>query len=105
MRIAVMGPGGLGGRYAVILAQGGEEVSLIARSAHLEAIRAKGLTLRDGDVDVTVQIVATDDPSEVGPVDLVLFCVKTYDLGAAAEQTRPMVGDDTIGSDGTERGG
>ena len=96
MRIAVVGPGGLGGRYGVILAQAGEEVSLIARGAHLRAIREKGLTLRDGDVDVTVEIPATDDPSEVGPVDLVLFCVKTYDLGAAAEQTRPMVGDDTM---------
>ena len=53
------------------------------------------MTLRDRDVDVTVQIPATDDPSEVGPVDLVLFCVKTYDLGAAAE-TSSMVGDDTM---------
>ena len=66
MRIAVVGPGGLGGRYGVILAQAGEEVSLIARGAHLRAIREKGLTLRDGDVDVTVEIPATDDPSEVG---------------------------------------
>ena len=96
MHIAVMGPGGLGGRYAVILAQAGEEVSLIARGAHLKAIREKGLTLRDGDVDTTVQIQATDDPSEVGQVDLVLFCVKTYDLDQAAELTQPMVGDDTM---------
>ena len=96
MRIAVMGPGGLGGRYAVILAQAGEEVSLIARGAHLEAIREKGITLRDGDVDVTVQITATNDPSEIGAVDLVLFCVKTYDLDQAAEQLRPIVGDDTM---------
>ena len=67
MRIAVVGPGGLGGRYGVILAQAGEEVSLIARGAHLKAIREKGLTLRERrDVDVTVEIPATDDPSEVG---------------------------------------
>ena len=52
--------------------------------------------LRDGDVDVTVQIVATDDPSEIGPVDLVMFCVKTFDLDQAAEQIRPIVGDDTM---------
>lgn len=96
MRVAVMGPGGLGGRYGVILARGGEDVSLIARGAHLQAIRERGLTLRDGDSDVTVRIRATDDPGEIGPVDLVLFCVKTYDLVSAAEQTRPLVGDETM---------
>ncbi len=96
MRIAVVGPGGLGGRYAVILAQAGEDVALIARGAHLQAIRENGLTLRDGDVDTTVQLQATDDPSEVGPVGLVLFCVKTYDLESAAQLTRPMVGGDTM---------
>ena len=97
MRIAVVGPGGLGGRYAVLLALAGEDVSVVARGAHLEAIRKKGLTLRHLDEDVaTVKMTATNDPAEVGPVDLVLFCVKTYDLETAAWQARPLVGDDTI---------
>ena len=97
MRIAVVGPGGLGGRYAVLLAQGGEDVSLIARGAHLEAIREKGLTLRHFDEDVaTVKMTATSDPDEVGLVDLVLFCVKTYDLETAARQARSLVGDETV---------
>ena len=97
MRIAVVGPGGLGGRYAVLLALAGEDVSVIARGAHLEAIREKGLTLRHLDEEVaTVKIPATNDPADVGPVDLVLFCVKTYDLETAARQARPLVGDETI---------
>ena len=97
MRIAVVGPGGLGGRYAVLLAQAGEDVSVIARGAHLEAIRERGLTLRHFDEEVaTVKMTATNDPAEVGPVDLVLFCVKTYDLETAAQQARPLVRDETV---------
>jgi 2-dehydropantoate 2-reductase len=97
MRIAVVGPGGLGGRYAVLLSLAGEEVSVIARGAHLEAILRKGLTLRHLDDEVArVKIAATTDPAEVGPVDLVLFCVKTYDLETAAARARPLVGDDTV---------
>jgi 2-dehydropantoate 2-reductase len=44
----------------------------------------------------TVPVRATDDPSEVGPVDLILFCVKTYDTDAAAESVRPLVRPDTV---------
>ena len=87
MRIAIVGPGSLGGQYGHILTDGGQEVVLIARGDHLAAIQKSGLTLRDGDDEVTVRIEATDDPSAVDPVDLVLFCVKTYDLEEAAEKT------------------
>ncbi len=97
MRIAVVGPGGLGGRYAVLLALAGEDVSVIARGAHLDAIQKKGLTLKHFDDEVaTVDVMATTDPGDVGPVDLVLFCVKTYDLETAAQQADPLVGSDTI---------
>ncbi len=97
MRIAVVGPGGLGGRYAVLLAQAGEEVSVIARGTHLEAIREKGLTLRRFEEEVaTVKMPATDDPGEVGPVDLVLFCVKAYDLESAATRALPLVAEHTV---------
>lgn len=97
MRIAVVGPGGLGGRYAVVLARSGEEVSVIARGAHLEAIREKGLTLRRFEEEVaTVKMPATDNPGEVGPVDLVLFCVKAYDLESAATTALPLIGENTV---------
>ena len=97
MRIAVVGAGGMGGFFGGVLARGKKDVTFIARGAHLEAMHSKGLTVKSevfGDFSIPVQ--ATDDPREVGPVDLVLFCVKTYDLEAAAEQARSLLEEDTL---------
>jgi len=92
-----MGAGGTGGYLGALLARAGEEVTLIARGTHLEAIRTSGLTLKSRLAgDFTLRVKATDDPGEVGPVELVLFCVKAYDTPTAAEQIRPMVGPDTM---------
>jgi 2-dehydropantoate 2-reductase len=97
MRIAVMGTGALGGYYGGLLARAGEEVTCIARGAHLEAIRNNGLTVRSSrHGEFAVSPAATSDPAAVGPVDLVLFCVKAYDLEPAAEAIRPMVGPETM---------
>ena len=97
MRIAIMGAGGLGGAFGGLLARAGEDVSFVARGAHLEAIRSRGLTMKSPGVDdVTIQVTATDDPAEVGPVDLILFSVKLYDLERAADQMRPMIGPETV---------
>ena len=97
MRVAVMGSGGLGGFFGGLLARAGEDVTFIARGAHLEAIRASGLTVKSELVgEFSVPARATSDPAEIGPVDLVLFTVKTYDLDAAMEQIRPLVGPETI---------
>lgn len=97
MRIAVMGAGGQGGLFGGLLAKAGEEVTLIARGAHLEAIQSRGLTLKsDKGVDTTIMVNATSNPAEVGPVDLVLFSVKTYDLDAAAEQALPLMEKKTV---------
>ena len=96
MRIAVIGAGGTGGYFGGLLARAGEDVAFVARGANLEAIRARGLTVESriaGTFNVSVR--ATDDPSEVGPVDLILFCVKTYDTDAAAEGARPLLGPGT----------
>jgi 2-dehydropantoate 2-reductase len=80
-----------------VLARGGQEVTLIARGAHLKAIRAKGLTVKSQVLDdFTIPVQATDDAGEVGLVDLVLFCVKTYDIETAAEQSRPLFGENTL---------
>jgi 2-dehydropantoate 2-reductase len=110
MRVAVMGSGGTGGYFGGLLARAGEEVTFLARGPHLEAIRARGLTVRSRiSGGFTVPASATDDPAAVGPVDLVLFCVKAYDTDAAARAIRPLVGAGTTilpvqnGIDGAER--
>src|SRR5215210_3704308 len=97
MRIVVIGAGGTGGYFGGLLARAGEDVTFIARGAHLEALRARGLTVESRLAGTfTLPVRATDDPSEVGPVDLILFCVKTYDTDAAAESIRPLVHPETI---------
>ena len=96
MRIAVMGTGGLGGYLGGRLAHAGQDVTFIARGQRLHAMRENGLQIRSSDGDFTIKPVrATDVPAEVGSVDLVLFCVKTYDAQRAAEMMRPLVGPQT----------
>lgn len=92
MRIAVMGSGGVGGYFGGLLARAKEDVTFIARGAHLEAIKKIGLQVKSVVGDFHVHPKATHDPADVGPVDLILFCVKAYDTEAAGAQIRPMVG-------------
>jgi 2-dehydropantoate 2-reductase len=88
-----MGSGGLGGYFGALLARGGADVSFIARGGHLEAMRRGGLRVDGGpDPFHLEQVNATDDPEEVGPVDLVMVCVKLWDTEAALRQLRPLVG-------------
>lgn len=103
MKIAVMGTGGVGGYFGGMLAQAGHDVTFIARGSHLAAIRDNGLQVKTvhGDFTVgpgrrTAVPLATDDPSDVGPVDLVLFCVKTYHTKEAGHAIAPLIGDDTV---------
>lgn len=97
MRIAVMGPGALGGFFGGLLARAGEDVTLIARGETLHAIQANGLTVKSGTIgNFTVYPAVTEHPGALAPVDLVLFCVKTYDLESAAQQLLPIVERDTI---------
>jgi len=96
MRVAVVGAGGIGGYCGGLLARGGADVTLVARGAHLRALQEQGLTLKSQRFGTfTVGVPATDDPARVGRADLVLFCVKAYDLEAAARQCRPLVGPET----------
>jgi 2-dehydropantoate 2-reductase len=97
MKVAVMGAGALGGFFGGKMAASGEEVWLIARGAHLEAMKRDGLRILspNGDLHVT-DIGVTDDPAEVGPVDVVLFMVKNVDVEGAAEAIKPMLGPDTF---------
>jgi len=88
-----MGSGGLGGYFGALLARGGAEVSFIARGAQLQAIRREGLRIEGGpDPFVLEDVRVTDDPGELGPVDLVMVCVKLWDTEATLEQLRPVVG-------------
>jgi 2-dehydropantoate 2-reductase len=96
LRIAIMGSGGVGGYLGARLAAAGEDVTFIARGAHLAAIRADGLRLESARGDVSLRPTrASDDPATVGPVDLVLFAVKLYDTEAAAAAIRPLLGPHT----------
>lgn len=96
MRIAVMAAGAVGGYFGARLAAAGHDVFFIARGAHLAAIRAHGLTIEStlGDLRLDKPNV-TDDPKEVGPVDIVLFAVKLWDTEKAGELARPLMGPDT----------
>ena len=95
MRIAVMGAGAVGGYLGGMLARGGHSVSLLARGQHLDAIRRQGLRVVRDDEEFTIQCAATDNPAEVGPVELVLLTVKTYQNAAAVPAMAPLVGPDT----------
>jgi 2-dehydropantoate 2-reductase len=96
MRIAIMGSGGLGGYFGARLVKGGAaEVHFIARGAHLEAMRRQGLRIEGPEPFEIRPVQATADPREVGPVDLVMLCVKLWDTEAAIAQVRPMIGPET----------
>ena len=110
MKILIMGTGGVGGYYGGLLAQQGNDVTFIARGAHLYAIRHEGLKVKSVHGDFIVSPAnATEDPDKVGPVDLILFSVKTYHTDEAAEAIRSAVGPQTAvlslqnGIDATER--
>ncbi|MBT5872955.1 MAG: 2-dehydropantoate 2-reductase [Candidatus Latescibacteria bacterium] len=96
MRIAVYGTGGVGGYYGGRLAEAGEDVVFIARGEHLAALLDQGLRVDStkGDFIVT-PVEATDDPAAVGKVDVVMVCVKCWQVPEAAEAIRPMIGPDT----------
>jgi 2-dehydropantoate 2-reductase len=95
IRIAVFGAGGVGAYFGGRLAVGGAEVHLIARGAHLDALRANGLRVKSVRGDFDAVLPATDDPAEVGPCDVVLFGVKTYDTEPALDGIPPLLHDDT----------
>jgi 2-dehydropantoate 2-reductase len=97
MKIAIMGVGGVGGYYGGLLVQAGHEVVFIARGAHLQAIRDKGLQVKSvfGDFSVSPAL-ATDDPSEAGAADLIVVATKTYHTGEAARAILPMIAPGTV---------
>jgi len=95
MRIAVMGSGGLGGYFGARLCQGGADVHFVARGSHLQAMRSHGLGVEGPTTIHIPRVNATDDPGEIGVVDLVMLCVKLWDTESALAQMRPLVGPGT----------
>jgi 2-dehydropantoate 2-reductase len=96
MRIAVIGTGGIGGPYGAALAKAGADVTFVARGAHLAAIRANGLRIEGDRGEAHIfPAQATDDIAGIGAVDVVLSCVKLWDVETVAEQLRPIVGSQT----------
>jgi len=110
MRIAVIGAGGVGGAFGAALAKAGGDVTFVARGAHLAAMRQSGLRVLGPRGDVHLNPTqATDEPASIGPVDIVLFCVKLWDVESAGAAVRPLIGETTAviplqnGIDASER--
>lgn len=97
MKIAIFGSGAVGGYFGGRLAAAGDDVTFLARGAHLAALQQDGLHIDSpaGSLHLP-KVQATDRPQAVGPVDVVLFTVKLYDLDRAAATLAPMIGPDTV---------
>jgi 2-dehydropantoate 2-reductase len=97
VKIAIFGSGGVGGYFGARLAAAGEEVTFLARGAHLKAMQEQGLHIEspNGNLDLP-SVQATDRPQAIGPVDVVLFTVKLYDVDASAATLHPLIGPDTV---------
>src|SRR6266849_489049 len=102
MRIAVVGAGGVGGGFGAALAKAGADVVFIARGAHLAAMKGEGLKVQGGRGEThLVPTQATDNPADIGKVDIVLFCVKLWDVESAGQQIKPLIGPGLIQQVGT----
>lgn len=96
MRIAVIGAGGVGGAFGAALAKAGAEVTFVARGDHLSAMQTRGLKVLGPRGDVHLSPArASNEPASIGTVDIVLFCVKLWDVESAGAAIRPLVGPNT----------
>src|SRR5258706_3547402 len=97
MRIAVIGAGGVGGYFGGKLADAGADVVFIVRGATLDAMRTSGLRVDSIKGDFVIEHPnATDDPTSAGKVDAICVTVKTWQIAEAAEQIKPMIGENTM---------
>lgn len=95
MKICVFGAGAVGGLAAADLALAGHDVSVVARGAHLAAIRDKGLTLESGGMTKVATVRASDKPGDLGPQDYVLVTAKAQAMGVVAVSIAPLLGPET----------
>jgi 2-dehydropantoate 2-reductase len=95
MKVCIFGAGAIGGYMAVLLKQGGVDVSLVARGAHLAAIKKSGLKLLIGDQERVAEMPASNDPKDLGPQDYVIVALKAHQAWESAEQMKPLLGPNT----------
>jgi 2-dehydropantoate 2-reductase len=95
MRICVFGAGAVGSHFAVRLALAGHDVSCVMRGAHLDAVKADGLTLRVGNGEFKAKVSASSDPAALGPQDAVICTLKATGLSSLADGLRPLLAKDT----------
>lgn len=95
MKICIFGAGAIGGLLCAKLALSGIDVSIVARGPHLAAIRAKGLTLEDNEGSRTVQVRATEDPTELGPQDYLFVTLKAHSVPPAVPRMKPLIDERT----------
>jgi len=95
VKICVYGAGAIGGHLAVRLAGAGADISCVARGAHLDAIRSKGLRLQSEGREETVRLASSDDPAELGPQDYVIMALKAPAAARVAPMLKPLIGPDT----------
>lgn len=96
LHFAIVGSGAVGGYYGAQLARAGHQVTFVARGAHLQAIRERGLLVWSPLGDFLARGAAEADTTRVGPVDVVIFAVKTYDNPSALQLLPPLIGPETV---------
>ena len=95
MKICIYGAGAIGGYLGVQLARAGADVSLVARGAHLAAMRERGLTLLAGGETHTLYPRCTDDPAELGVQDYIIITLKAHSITGVIEKMQPLLGQHT----------
>ena len=95
MKICIYGAGAIGGYLGVQLAQAGADVSLVARGAHLAAMKANGLKLLIGDEERVVHPRCTDNPADLGVQDVVIICLKAHSITGVLDTMKPLLGPKT----------
>jgi 2-dehydropantoate 2-reductase len=95
MKVCIFGAGAIGGYLGVQFAQAGADVSLVARGAHLEAMRKNGVRLLKDDQEIVAHPPCTNDPAELGVQDYVIVGLKGHQLSSAVESMQPLLGNDT----------
>ena len=95
MKICIYGAGAIGGYLGVELMRAGADVSLVARGAHLAAMRQNGLKLLIGDEERVVHPRCTDNPAELGEQDYIIICLKAHSITGVLEQMQPLLGPHT----------
>jgi 2-dehydropantoate 2-reductase len=97
MRFAILGSGAVGGYFGAKLARSGQDVTFIARGAHLEAIRSRGLAIQSAKLgDFVVRAPAESDTAKIGRVDVAIVSVKAYDNATALPMLKPLIGPETV---------